>query len=70
MALPEGRSEVLVLRRAAQPVVSKPQVLELRRRLSAQVLQISHNIATKLQDLARTEGTANTLCNELFLALP
>lgn len=64
------RSEVLVLRRAAQPVVSQPQVLQVRRRLSAQALQISHSVAAELQDLPGTEGTTNTLSNELFLALP
>lgn len=70
MALPEGCSEALVLQRSAQPVVSQPQVLKLRRRLSTQVLQISHSIAAELQNLSKTERTRNTLCNELFLTFP
>lgn len=70
MALPEVHSEVLVLRGAAQPVVPQPQVLQLRRGLRAQLLQISHSVAAELQDLPRTEGTTNTLCNEQLLAHP
>lgn len=66
--LPEVCSEVLVLRRATQPVVPQPQVLQLWRRLSAQVLQINRSIAAELQDLSGTEGT-NTLRNEPLLAL-
>lgn len=55
MALPEVCSEVLVLQRAMQPVVSQPQVLQLWRRLSTQALQISHGVAAELQDLPRID---------------
>jgi len=55
VALPEVCSEVFVLQRAMQPVVSQPQVLQLWRRLSTQALQISHGVAAELQDLPRID---------------